>query len=365
MGILMMIFTRTRLPFRKPAVMILQTVLQRHLLLAAAFITTALLLIKCSNPGFTERTPVSLSIAPATTAQLLPDNLYIEVYDDADFHDWRSVENPAVNGSVHFKLPHGYYYIDVTGSFNGLKTLYGFSECDAKDDKASEYIVLRNSITIPNISGEQEGLFIQADRPSPIWDGFPQVSTARCLTTANSVIMRTRVATSYDYLYFRCIIDDPLVFGDERPSTALGEMTADAVIIYTCKIPPHELNFDNTPYPVVRVQCETGRTILENGNLSLENLSSGFNIHNIIRDCRDDAITAYLTRQDDLRVLEMRIQRSLLTLPANIEDEPPASIVIRYRDGNTGELSDWQSGEIATNPHQNPDSWGYMELLQE
>ena len=335
-----------------------------HICIYFLLFSIAVLVAHCSSPGSPDRQSVHFSIAPVTTAQRVPDDLLIEVHDDGGFYDAQSVNNPSSNGNVFFRLPRGYYYVDVSGTFNGIKTLYGFSECDASSDKAAAYVVLRNIVSIPIISGDQENIFLQDNRPSPIWDGFPQESTARCFTSTNAVIMRTTVVTSYSHIYLRAIVDDVDEFIEDRPLVS-GELNSDAAIFYFCKIAPHNLSMQNPPYPVVRVQCETGRTIPENGKLLYENLINSDNISQTIRESKNDDITAYLTRDGTTRILELRLRRALLALPANVEGEPPTALVIRYRNGNTEEFSDWQSGNSFSNPLQNPVSWGYMEILQE
>lgn len=327
--------------------------------------TVAVFLIQCGMPNQSANHPIRLSISSASTTQLVPQDLTIEIRNDNDFFEAQSVSNPSKNGSVSFTVQKGFiYYIDISGYNNGIRTLYGYTECEVSDDGSAAFVQLRNIIAIDVLSGGQEDQFLQALPRSPFWAEIPQESTARCIASDNSEILRTTIATSRTHLYILCVVNDPDFFTDDRPLTTIGEMTADAVIVYTCKITPDDLATAQTPYPAVRVQCETGRAIPENGKITIENLTSSNNISRTIRDCNDDIITARLIRQDNIRLLEMRIQRSLLNLPTNFDDEPPASIVIRYRDGNSGNLSDWQTGTVTSNPNHEMASWGYLEMIQ-
>jgi hypothetical protein len=327
-------------------------------------IAIALLINQCTMPGSPDRHPIAISITPMTSAQRIPDNLVIEINNDDTINPVRNIKNPESSGSVHFSLPKGLYYISVNGITNGLRTLYGFNECVVEGEKASVIVPLRNIITIPVLSDEEETIFIENTPPSPIWEAQPPEGVARCFTSNNSVVMRTSVATTRNHLFFHCEIDDPLDFTNNRLLSAIGEMTADAVIIYTCKITPHDLSKNNAPYPAARVQCETGRAVLNSGLLILENFTTSENISKTILECNDDAITARATRIEGLRILELRILRSLLALPPYSEGDPPRAIVIRYRNGNNGELSDWQTGSIINYPPEESASWGYLDIMQ-
>jgi hypothetical protein len=237
------------------------------------------------------------------------------------------------------------------------------------EERSHITVILRNIIEVHNLNQTQEETFLSGLQRSAFWDDLIARSTARCVTPDNQTVLRVTVASTPRYFYFLFIIDDQLSFStSERPVTGIGEMVADAVIIYVSKMPPYLMTPEQQPFPAVRFQFETGRVTPTEGNFELKNLETDFTREDVISALSSDDITARIERQiNEIRVLELRIRKGLLNLPEDTDQEKQFSIVIRYRDGDKAitadQLCDWQTGTEGFNPRNSADSWGYLEII--
>ena len=316
-----------------------------------------------SGPTAAENSEMSIRLTASVTA-VQPDMLEINLYNDNGFHEYQEIAPVQNNGRTDFfNVPYGWYYVDINGKVNNNRVLYGHNAFDVQIPDPVIPVSLRNIIEVKYLNDVQEGQFLVNTVRSSMWDNIPAVSTARCLDSNNKIILRTLIASGTQYLYFLFEINDEISFTDDREPTNLGELTNDAVIVYLCPLTPHEMS---PPVPAVRFQFETGRTILNSGLFSYMNFPDNASREDPISALINDDITARISRQVEQKVLELRIRKEILRLPASTERNwQMLGLVIRYRDGNTGQLSDWQTGNQDVNPRNNIDAWGYLEINPE
>ncbi|MBN1306636.1 MAG: hypothetical protein JXA18_01875 [Chitinispirillaceae bacterium] len=344
-------------------------ILKRHPIRRFA-LAAALVGVHCSLKEQTVSHESGVSIEITAAALQPPSELVINLSNEEGLHWERLVPSPPNDGRVSFpRIPYGRLFIDITGNVQQLRTLYGHGEIDVQTPNASATLFLRNILGVRNLVEAQERIFLQnSAQRSAFWDALPKESTALCSANDGQAVLRVTVAASALYLYFLCEVNDTLFFSEDRVPTGTGELTSDAVIVYLCKMPPHEMTPERQPFPAVRFQCEVGRAALDNGVFDLINFTSDVTRNGPLVNFITDEIAARILRTGiSQRILELRIKKSLLALPEGAPDQALLfGMVVRYRNSNSATLppvlSDWQSGIVESNPRFADDSWGYLEI---
>ncbi len=313
---------------------------------------------------------LSFTITAAATAITPPQELLIQLGNDAGFHREQNVPNPANNGFVRFEeVPYGHLFVDIQGYNNGNRTLYGHSETEVMAPQANTSVILRNILTVKKIDTELEQHFLPAiAQRSDFWGNLPATGTAKCTSALRGTTVFTTVLSSDQYFYFLFEITDNSFSTDDRSLNQFGEMISDAIIVYLCKMPPHNLNPGSGTFPAVRFQCEVGKTLDINNRFNFVNFSNNnvrdFSLQAILDN---DEVRGRLLRdigdEPNRRTLELRINKGLLSIPMEIQQ---LGIAIRYRDSfdpdQPPQLCDWQSDQEESNPKIALNSWGYLEV---
>ncbi|MBN1577963.1 MAG: hypothetical protein JW913_15495 [Chitinispirillaceae bacterium] len=334
-------------------------------------VCASLMGLHCSvnEPTASHTSGLSVEITAAAATQP-PSELVINLSNEQEFQLNHVVPSPQNNGNASFpRIPYGHLFIDITGKTQQLRTLYGHGEIDVQTPNASAGVFLRNIIEVRTLDNAQERLFMQdLGIRSAFWDAITKQSTALCTANDGQAVLRVTVAASALYLYFLCEVTDTLFFSEYRLPSGTGELTSDAVIVYLCKMPPHEMTPEKQPFPAVRFQCEIGRTNSEEGVFDLINFASDFKRNGPLVNFAADEITARILRISlSQRLLELRIRKPMLALPDGaLKEIHLFGMVVRYRNSNSATLpavlSEWQSGNVETNPRFADDSWGYLEV---
>jgi hypothetical protein len=338
----------------------------------AILAATLIGIIGCSRstaPFTANQSGLSFEITAAATAITPPQELLIQLNSDGGFHREQNVRNPANNGFVRFdEVPYGHLFVDIQGFNSGNRTLYGHSEIGVMEPQADVGVILRNILTVKKISTELEQHFLPAiPQHSDFWDNQPATGTAKCASALTGTTVLTTILSADQYFYFLFEITDNTFSTEDRPFNQFGEMTSDAVIVYLCKIPPHNIEIGNGTFPAVRFQCEVGKMLDINNRFNFVNLSN-----NTVRDFSlqtldNDEVRGRLLRDiggdPNRRILELRINKGLLSIPMEVQQ---LGIAIRYRDSfdpdQPPQLCDWQSGQEESNPKIALNSWGYLEV---
>ncbi|MBN1759188.1 MAG: hypothetical protein JW863_12760 [Chitinispirillaceae bacterium] len=326
-----------------------------------------------TSPVTTNGSTLSFAVTAAVSAINPPQELQITIANEFGFFRERNVPNPGNNGSIQFPdVPFSHLFVDIQGFNNGIKTLFGHSEAEIAGPNANVNVVLRNALTTKTLTNTQELLFRQiATQRSVFWDNAPASATALCSTASGNATLRTTLLSSRQYLYFLFEITDNFFFTEDRADNQIGEMTADAVIVYLCKSPPHNLNPGTGVFPAVRLQCEVGKSLDEICRFNFINFSNDQTRNFTISALDNDEVNGRMLRRiaDDpaRRILELRINKELLGLPViAIDTDQLFGTVIRYRNSydaaQPSELSDWQSGQAETDPKTKLASWGYLDI---
>lgn len=322
-----------------------------------------------NNPASIAEPSLSFSISAAAAAIKPPEELIITVTNDFGYHRRESVMNPGNTGNMMFPgVPYGFAYVDIQGVNGGIRSLYGFSSVEIQGPGSMANVMMRKILSIKNLRDDQEQLFLQnIAMRSEFWNAVPEISTVSCTAPDGRPIMKTTIASAPQNLYFLFEITDTLFSNEDRPANGAGEFTADAVIIYLCKLSPNELKNAARPLPAVRFQCEVGRTVPENGNFNFVNFASGDVRNNIISSLKTNEFNGRIFRSGvNQRTLELRINKNNLALPPGAAEYHQFSIVIRYRNSDGAmmpmQLCDWQNGQAESDPKMIPDVWGYLEV---
>jgi hypothetical protein len=340
-------------------------------LLPVAGLGVLLALADCMHnaPVAINESSISLEITAASTAVTPPGVLEITLANESGILRKETVNNPNSNGSIHFPgVPYGHLFIDINGINQNMRTLYGHSEAEVQSPNfSSNVIMLRNILTGKQIGDNMEQFFLQdANVRSQLWNTIPDLSFATCKSPATQALMRASFASSSIALFGLFEITDEVFSDEDRPINGYGEFTSDAVIVYLCKTPPHELN--QKPIPAVRFQCEVGRTPVDNCKFNLFNFTNSEVRNNTLAELQTDEIRARILRTGiNQRMLEIRINKGLLAIPGGVvSNNQMLGIVIRYRNSDgpaqPTQLCDWQSGQADLDPRNAFDAWGYLEI---